>query len=68
MRNHRALAAIVSSVVILVLAGSTVLALTTFTRDVGGSVTAERHTPDGIGADLDAGATPIVRASGRERV
>lgn len=59
MRNHRALAAIVSSVVILVLAGSTVLALTTFTRDVGGSVTAELHTPDGIEVYLDAGLTQV---------
>ena len=59
MKNHKTLTAFIASVVILALAGSTVLALTTFRRDVGGSVTADIHLPDGIEVYLDQALTQV---------
>jgi ABC-type transport system substrate-binding protein len=44
---------------VLALAGTTVLALTTFKRDIGGSVTAKVHSPDGIEVYLDEAQTQV---------
>ena len=53
------LKAVAVAVIVMAVTTTVVSALTTFTRDVGGSVTVELHLPDGIEVYLDEGLTQV---------